>query len=70
MPKEAKDFSKVVYAELTEMYLLKEDFEASKKYAKLGLEKLSMLEWVVQSEPLRISDYRRSPIKIDSNFSS
>lgn len=56
LPKEAKDFFQgYVYAELAEMYLLKEDFEASKKYAKLSLEKLSMLEWVVQSEPLRIS---------------
>jgi len=56
LPKEAKDFFQgYVYAELAEMYLLKEDFETSKKYAKLGLEKLSMLEWVVQSEPERIS---------------
>jgi len=38
-----------------EMYLLKEDFDASKKYAKLSLEKLSILEWIVQSEPERIS---------------
>jgi len=56
LPKEAQVFFQgYVYAELAEMYLLKEDFETSKKYAKLGLEKLSMLEWVVQSEPERIS---------------
>lgn len=54
--KEAKDFFQgYVYAELAEMYLLKEDLEASKKYAKLGLGKLSLLEWVMQSEPDRIS---------------
>lgn len=53
---EAKDFFQgYVYSELAEIYLLKGDANGSKNYAKLGFEKLSTLEWVVQSEPERIA---------------